>query len=92
MKNNQKLTMTDLEEIFNKAIQFNEKYIGVKIKMVNMDEPEIIINPRDNFEEKLEYYKKSYNNDLILKACKDIKITNFIYGESFAEIQDLLCY
>ena len=87
---NKTLTMTDLENVFKRAIETEEHYIGVRIETRGSEKPEIIINPTENFEVKLEYYKKAYNNDLTLKSFNGIKITGFIYGYDFAEIQDWL--
>ena len=89
---NKTLTMTELENVFNRAIDCDENYIGVRIETQSSNKPEIIINSRENFEVKLEYYKKAYNDDLTLKSFDGIKITGFMYGDNFAEIQDWLVY
>lgn len=49
-------------------------------------EPEIIINPMENAENKLAYYAKAYNEDLTLKANPSIKIV----GYNFCTRQDLV--
>lgn len=67
-------TLADLEQVFIKADEQNHMFIGVAVKLPNLEEPEIIINPFNNFEEKLKYYKNAYNDDLTLKTCADIKI------------------
>lgn len=87
-----KLTLKDLENVFNAAIKYNEKYIGVSIQAPDSSKSEIIINSRENFEAKLSYYKKAYNDDLTKKTSNEVKITGFIYGCNFAEIQDMLNY
>ena len=87
---NKTLTMTDLENTFNQAIGLGVEYIGVRIKMQGFDEPEVIINPKENFETKLAYYNKAYNDDLTLKTFNGIKIVGFEYGDSYAEIADWL--
>ena len=87
---NKTLTMTDLESTFNQAIGLGVNYIGVRIQMQGFDEPEVIINPKENFGIKLEYYKKAYNEDLTLKTFNGIKIIGFEYGDSFNEIADWL--
>lgn len=84
------LTLTELERIFDLANQLGINYIGVKIQMQGFDEPEIIINPKENFESKLEYYKKAYNEDLTLKTFNGIKIIGCESGDNFQEIQDWL--
>jgi hypothetical protein len=40
-------------------------------------EPEVIINSKLNFESKLNYYSKAYDEDLRLKANPDIRIVSF---------------
>ena len=89
-KENKQLTLFDLEMMFNQAKVMDANYIGVKIQMQGFDKPETIINPNENFDEKLEYYKKAYNEDLTLKSFNGIKIIGFEYGNSFQEIQDWL--
>ena len=84
------LTLTDLQNVFLRAIETHEEYIGIRIEMPNLELPEVIINPRKNFKEKLEYYLSAYDNDLKLKSCKNIKITGFMYGSNYQEIQDCL--
>jgi hypothetical protein len=85
------LTMQDLERCFEKAKGEKARLIGVEIKMEGFKKPEVIINTRENFDEKLAYYQKAYNDDLTLKAFNGIRITCFCYGNSFAEIEDKLC-
>lgn len=43
----------------------------------NAPEPEMIMNPKANFEEKLAYYERAYNEDLTMKAAPHIKIANY---------------
>lgn len=72
-----RLCMKDLEVCFENAIKQNSQYVAVKIQMKGFEGEEIIVNPRCNFEAKLDYYKKAYNDDLTLKANNDIKIVDF---------------
>lgn len=87
---NKTLTMTNLKDTFNQAIGLDVNYIGVRIQAQGLDEPEVIINPRENFESKLEYYQKAYNEDLTLKTFNGVKIIGFEYGDSYNEISDWL--
>ena len=86
------LTMQDLETCFLKAEEYQCLYIGVRIKMKGFKEPELIITPSDNFNKKLEYYKKEFNDDLILKNDKNIKIVGFTYGDYLDNIEADLIY
>lgn len=55
---------------------------------INGGTPEIIINYRENFESKLNYYQQAYNEDLTLKANSNIRIIHF----DFVEEVDLTIY
>ena len=82
------MTIDNLERCFNTAKELNKKYVGVKIEMEGFPKPEIIINENGNFDSKLVYYKKAYNEDLTLKAFNGIRIIGFTFGESFDDIEE----
>ena len=84
------LTMKNLENVFETAKKSKNKYIGVKIEMEGFERPEVIINPSENFETKLAYYKKTYDKDLVLKSFKGIKIVGVINGNDYAWIESSL--
>jgi hypothetical protein len=48
----------------------------------------MINNENGNFDSKLAYYKKAYNEDLTLKAFNGIKIIGFTFGDNFKEIEE----
>lgn len=54
------------------------------------EKPEVIINERENFANKLKYYKLAYNDDLVLKTYDGIRITNIVYGNTYGELEDLI--
>lgn len=85
------LKMTSLEKCFKAAKDSEAQWIGVCIKTEGHPEEEIIINPKENFDVKLEYYKKAYTDDLVLKTYDGIKIVGFTYADDFTEIQSDLC-
>lgn len=78
-----------------KAIFINEKavdsrYIGVRIQTEGNNQPEIIINPRENFDAKFDYYMEAYDDDLILisaRGKKKIEITGIAQGNTFEDIE-----
>ena len=86
---NVNLTFTsDIAEAFKDA-----KYIGVSIKTEGSSQPEIIINPRENFDAKFDYYMEAYDDDLILiaaKGKKDIRIVAAGHGNRFEDIENQL--
>lgn len=86
------IRMEDLVRCFECAKKNGNKYIGVKIETKGYKEAEIIINPRANFDSKLEYYQNAYNEDLTLKSVPHkIRIIGFTFANSYEEIeQDLL--
>ena len=82
------MKIENLEKCFYGASKQNKKYVGVKIQMQGFSKPEIIINENENFNSKLDYYKKAYNEDLTLKTFNGIKIVGFTYGDSFKDIEE----
>ena len=83
-------TLNELTEIFDQAIKNNANYIGVCVKTEGYDEPEIIINPKKNFKDKLNYYKNAYNNDLVLNTYSGVSIIGCEFGDSVDEVADWL--
>lgn len=43
---------------------------------------EMIIVERDNFIEKLEYYKRTYDNNLVMKGDKNVKIVTYMFSDN----------
>ena len=82
-----------LKALFIEAKGTGQKYIGVMIQTEGSSEPEVIINPKENFNAKFDYYMAAYDDDLILIAAKekkDIRITGAAAGASFEDIQSQL--
>lgn len=82
------LTVNNLENCFEEAKLLGVPYVAVKIEMAGFPQPEIIINRRENIESKLEYYKKTYDENLNHKFEQGIKIVGFTYGDDFGDIQE----
>jgi len=70
--------MSDLEFIIKQAIR-SKISVGVFIEMHGFEMPEIIINPPENLEKKLEYYKATYNENLEHKNAKGIRIIGYMF-------------
>ena len=75
------LTMQDLEKAFQEAKEGNFKFIGIKVHMEGFLADEIIINPIENFESKLEYYKKTYDENCNHKFAQGISIVAVDYED-----------
>lgn len=80
----------ELEAVFESAKTDYAKYIGVSIETDGNAAPEIIINPFDNYGEKLRHYKEAYDEDMELiatKGRKRIAIIAAAQGNSFSDIE-----
>ena len=84
------LTTNNLEKCFENAKKENATWIAVAVKTPNCESSELILNPNVNFDTKLDYYRKAYDFELSLKACKDIKIVGFTFGDTLEEIESYL--
>ena len=79
-----------LKAVFDNAKAFGARYVGVRIATQGSSQPEIIINPRENFDAKLSYYMSAYDDGLRLilaKGKKDIRITGVAQGNTFEDIE-----
>lgn len=63
-----------LMEVFADAFDSEYEFIAIAIETRGNAGLEIIINPKVNFETKLDYYCKSYNDDLVLNTYDGIRI------------------
>jgi hypothetical protein len=65
-----------------------EKYVAIAIQMDNLPKHEIIINPIENIDGKLEYYKNTYDDNLKHKYAKDnVRIVAFTSGDWLDDIE-----
>lgn len=73
-------SMKDVEFLFKAATYFERPYVGMLVKMEGFPKEEIIINPVENADAKIEYYKKTYDEDLQHKFSPGISITKVAIG------------
>ena len=73
-----------LKALFIEAKGTGQKYIGVMVQTEGSSEPEVIINPKENFNAKFDYYMAAYDDDLILIAAKGKRHQN--HGSSSGSI------
>ena len=52
--------------------------IGIKLKMPNQKEPEIILNYNSSIDAKLKYYLDTYDDNLVHKNNSEIRIIDII--------------
>lgn len=78
------------ENLINTLIQAKEQeamYFVIQVKNNSCDDVETIINNTSCIDYKIDYYKNTYDDDLFLKANKDIRIVNFTFAFKWAEIR-----
>lgn len=86
------LKMENLERSFQLAKREKAKFVAVRIEMEGFPEAEVIINPSFNADLKLEYYKKTYDENLNHRYAKGIKIIGCTFGDDWSEIEEDLYY
>lgn len=52
--------------------------VGIKLKMPNQTDPEIIMNYNSSIDNKLDYYLKTYDDELVHKNNPEIQIIDMI--------------
>lgn len=71
---------SEFKEIIDNGLEQNRSFMVVVIESEGSKEPEIIINPKENFVEKMKYYDLAYNDDMELinakKNGKSIRIVD----------------
>ena len=82
------LTMACLIRTFLKAKDLNMDYVAVCISMEGFPKDEVIINSFENIPAKLEYYMKTYDENLVHKFAPGIKITGFTFGNDWHGIHN----
>lgn len=76
MKHTSLNNIEELENAFKKCKEL-KRGIEILIEMPDLPSCEIISNPYENLDKKLEYYLKAYNDNLTLKTFDKIKIIAF---------------
>lgn len=72
-----KLTMKEMVQFF-KDVKEKGLDMVIKLKMPNQEKPEIIMNYNKSIDTKLEYYQKTYTDDLVHKNNSDIQIIEIL--------------
>lgn len=87
---NQSLTMDALAQCFHDAKNNDYGFVAIRVRMEGFPLDEIIVNPIQNVNTKLEYYKKTYDSNLKHKFAQGISIVGFCCGDDMLDIQDEL--
>ncbi|QQO38730.1 hypothetical protein PP657_gp092 [Bacillus phage BCPST] len=70
------MTLEGLLNLGSSEFAKTANFLILEIKAFD-NEPELIINPKQNFESKLKYLPTAYNDDLTLKANPNIRIVGY---------------
>lgn len=77
------LTMKAFVRRYNQRYS-TEQYMVVAVS-INGASPEFIINKKENFEKKMEYYQQAYDDNLRLKYNSDIRIIDFTFTDNVSK-------
>lgn len=84
------MTKQEFTNIVNEGIGRNKNFMVVKIETEGNPAPEIIINPAENFEQKIRYYLGAYNDNMELIKAKEsgkiIKITDVLMTSNINDL------
>lgn len=83
-------TMKDLINIFEEAIENEANVLVVELEIDGYEDSEFIITPEDNFKNKLEFYKNTYDDNLCHKMDKRIKIYDISYHYNLNDMIDYI--
>lgn len=75
-------TMSELEDIFNEALKVHVQTVAVELTIPGQKDTEFIINRYRSIKNKLNYYKRTYNEDLVHNKVPSIKILSAGYGDA----------
>lgn len=83
------LNLDRLNNCFDNARVMNLEYIGLAVD-IGLETAEIIINGKENFDKKQEYYNFVYDQSLEHKHAESVRIIGFSCANSMQELQYLL--
>lgn len=75
-------TMKELEEIFNEALKEHAQSVAVELTIPGQKDTEFIVNRYRSIKNKLNYYKRTYNESLIHNKVFSIKILSAGWGDA----------
>lgn len=67
----------NLDSLIESLEECKQETFTVVVKNSEMRRPEFITFWREDYNYKIKYYQKAYNNDLTLKSSKNIKIIDW---------------
>lgn len=85
------ISKSDFNDLYDKAKDKNFDYMAVSIRNKNVKQksPEIIINTKSNFSDKVKYYNSAYNKDMELNHNNYIQMNSVTFFSDFSVMADL---
>lgn len=80
------MTLDGLIRAFDSQWAKESEYAGILVNISGVKE--VIINSRENYEAKVEYFKNAYDENLIHKHAAGVSIINYTFSDNFIDIQD----
>lgn len=80
---------TMLKNIFKEAKEHGKKYVGVVFELPNHPGRELIINSKENFDCKEEYYMNTYDDELISYRNPEVRIVRAFHFNKFSELEGI---
>lgn len=74
--------MSELEDIFNEALKEHAQSVAVELTIPGQRDTEFIVNRYKSIKNKLNYYKKTYKENLVHNKVPSIKILSAGYGDA----------
>lgn len=74
--------ISELEDIFNEAIKEHAQTVAVELTIPGQKDTEFIVNRYRSIKNKLNYYKRTYDENLIHNKVPSIKIVSAGYGDA----------
>lgn len=74
--------ISELEDIFNEALKEHAQTVAVELTIPGQRDTEFIVNRYRSIRNKLNYYRRTYNEDLIHNKVPSIKIVSAGWGDA----------
>lgn len=74
--------MSDVEDIFNEALREHAQTVAVELTIPGQRDTEFIVNRYRSIKNKLNYYKRTYGDDLVHNKVSSIRIVSAGYGDA----------
>lgn len=73
---------SELEDIFNEALKEHAQTVAVELTIPGQRDTEFVVNRYRSIRNKLNYYRRTYNEDLIHNKVPSIKIVSAGWGDA----------